>query len=94
MVDFSLPDVLTEEFLGLIPQQRARVNRLFREGKLINYALSLENSKMWAVFNANSELDVMDMVTEMPLSKFMRIEVSILTFYNSMTEDLPAFSMN
>lgn len=94
MVDFTLPELLTEEFLGLIPFQRAKVNRLFREGRLINYALSLENSKMWAVFNANSEMEVLEMVAELPLTKFMKLEVSMLTFYNAMSEEMPAFSMN
>lgn len=94
MVDFSLPDVLTEEFLGMIPHQRAKVNRLFREGRLINYALSLENSKLWAIFSANSEMEVLEMVAELPLTKFMKVEVSMLTFYNAQYEEMPAFSMN
>lgn len=54
MVDFSLPATLDQEFINLIPSQRTIVNRLFTEGKLVNYALSLENSKLWAVFNADS----------------------------------------
>lgn len=94
MVDFTLPEMLTEEFMGLIPLQRAKVNRLFREGKLINYALSLENSKMWAVLNANSELEVMEIIAEMPLTKFMKVKVSMLTFYNSLSEEMPVFSLN
>ncbi|HMR43852.1 MAG TPA: muconolactone Delta-isomerase family protein [Saprospiraceae bacterium] len=94
MVDFTMPEMLTEEFMGLLPFQRAKVNRLFREGKLINYALSLENSKLWAVFNANSEMEVMEIIAELPLTKFMKISISMLTFYNSLTEETPAFSMN
>jgi len=58
MVDFSMPEVLTEEFMNMIPYQRSVINRLFTEGKLTNYALSLENSKLWAVFKANSEMEV------------------------------------
>lgn len=94
MVDFTLPEVLTEEFMSLIPYQRARVNQFFSEGKLVNYALSLEESKLWAVFNANSELDVMELIAEMPLTKFMQVRVSMLTFYNTSQERMPAFSMN
>ena len=55
MVDFTLPEVLTEDFMNQIPFQRATVDRFFKEGKLVNYSLSLENSKIWAVFNANSD---------------------------------------
>jgi muconolactone delta-isomerase len=94
MVDFTLPDSLTEEFLGLIPSQRAKVNKLFREGKLVNYALSLDHSKIWAVLNGKSEVEVEEMIAELPLSKFMDVQISILTFYNAMNADVPVFSMN
>ena len=94
MVDFTLPEVLTEEFMELIPYQRVVVNKYFEEGKLLNYALSLEKSKLWAVFNANSELNVMDLIADLPLTSFMTVEISMLTFYNSMDLAMPNFSMN
>ena len=78
MVDFSLPTELTEEFFDLIPYQRAVVNRYFFEGKLLNYALSVESAKLWAIFNANSEMEVMEMLVDFPLSKFMKVEISML----------------
>ena len=94
MVDFSLPEVLSEEFMSLIPYQRAAINRFLTEGKLINYALSLENSKLWAVFNANSEMEVMDLIADLPLTSFMNVEISMLTFYNTVQSEMPNFSMN
>jgi muconolactone delta-isomerase len=94
MVDFTLPDNLTEDFLELIPTQRAKVNKLFREGKLVNYALSLDHSKIWAVLNGNSEKEIKEMISELPLTKFMDIQISVLTFYNAMNVDVPVFSMN
>lgn len=94
MVDFSLPDVLTEDFMTMIPYQRAAINRFFSEGKLVNYALSLENSKLWAVFSANSEMEVMDMIADLPLTSFMNVEISMLTFYNTKNPEVPDFSMN
>ena len=94
MVDFSMPDVLTEDFMQLIPYQRAAVNRFFSEGKLTNYALSLENSRLWAVFKANSEMEVMDMIADLPLTSFMEVEISMLTFYNTANVDVPDFSLN
>ena len=94
MVDFTLPDHLSEEFMSLIPYQRAAVNRLFKDGKLANYALSIENSKLWAIFHANSEMEVMNMIADLPLTEFMQVEISMLTFFNTMTPNLPQFSMN
>ncbi len=94
MVDFTMPEVLTEEFMNMIPYQRAVINRLFGEGKLTNYALSLENSKLWAVFNARSEMEVMDMIADLPLTPFLDVEISMLTFYNTTQAEMPDFSLN
>lgn len=94
MVDFTLPDVLSEEFINLIPYQRSAVNKLLLEGKIVNYALSLENSKLWAVFNANSELEVMDILADLPLTPFLKTEISLLTFYNTIYPKMPEFSKN
>lgn len=94
MVDFTLPLILSEDFLKLIPQQRSKVNKLFREGKLINYALSLDHSKMWAVINADSEDEVKFFLQELPLTRFMDFTVRMLTFYNSVNSEAPAFSLN
>lgn len=94
MVDFTLPQILSEDFLKLIPQQRSKVNKLFREGKLANYALSLDHSKMWAVMNADNETEVEELLLELPLTRFMKFEVRMLTFFNSVGAEAPAFSLN
>lgn len=94
MVDFTLPTDLPEEFVNKIPEQRSMVNRLLNEGKILNYALSLENSKLWVVFAAASEADLMEIVHRLPLTRYMKVRVSELTFYNSVHAFVPAFSVN
>lgn len=94
MVDFTLPNKLTEDFMEKIPFQRAKVNSLFREGKILNYALSLDTAKMWAVFNANTQNEVEEMIATLPLTEFMACTISMLTFYNSKNEEMPVFSLN
>ena len=94
MVDFTLPETLSEEFMSLIPYQRAVINKFFKEGKMLNYALSLENSRLWAVFNANSELEVMEYLADLPLTAYMEVEISMLTSYNSTEPAMPHFSLN
>lgn len=94
MVDFTLPRELSEEFLDLIPYQRNIVNKYFSEGKLVNYALSLENAKLWAIFNADSELEVMEMIVDFPLTKFMHVEICMLSMYNAPTPAAANFSLN
>jgi hypothetical protein len=92
MVDFKLPNILSEEFMDLVPYQRHAVNKLFEEGKIVSYALSLENSKLWGIFTANSELQVMDVLSDLP--PFMKVEISLLTFFNDTKMQVPKFSLN
>lgn len=94
MVDFTLPDLLSEEFMSLVPYQRAQVNRLFDEGKLMSYSLSMEQSKLWAIFTANSEMEVRDMLADLPLTPYMTANIHMLTFYNTQHADMPQFSLN
>jgi muconolactone delta-isomerase len=94
MVDFTLPTDLPEEFVNKIPQQRSMVNRLLSEGKILNYALSLENSKLWVVFAAASEADLMEIVHRLPLTRYMKVRVHELTFFNAHNAFVPAFSVN
>ena len=94
MVDFKLPSILSEEFMDLVPFQRLAVNKLFEEGKIVSYALSHENSRLWGIFVANSELQVMDVLSDLPLTPFMKVEISLLTFYNDTKTQVPKFSLN
>ncbi len=94
LIDFTLPANLDEEFMDLIPYQRAMVNRLFKDGVLLNYALSLESSRLWCIINATSELEVQTIIKDLPLTEFMEFEINMLTFYNSMQPVTPDFSMN
>ncbi|MBL7779988.1 MAG: hypothetical protein JNM22_02140 [Saprospiraceae bacterium] len=94
MVDFTMPQDLPEEFVGRIPQQRAAVNRMLSEGKILNYALSLENSRLWVVFSVQSETELIDLIESLPLTRFMKYRVSELTFYNASNPFVQAFSMN
>lgn len=94
MVDFTLPSELPEEFVTNIPRQRNAVNRLLGEGKILNYALSLENSKLWVVFSASSESELLEMVQGLPLTRYMKMRISELTYYNASTPNAPIFSVN
>jgi len=94
MVDFTLPIELSEEFFDLVPYQRVVVNRYFGEGKLLNYALSIESAKLWAIFSARSEMEVMEMIIDFPLTKFMEVEISMLALCELPQDVIPEFSLN
>lgn len=94
MVDFTLPKNLSIEFKDLIPYQKMIVERFFDEGKLSTYAQSFETSKLWAIFNAKSEMEVIDMLADMPLTSFMQVNINMLSDFSTADKYLPQFSMN
>ena len=94
MVDFTMPKEMPEEFMALIPRQRVAVNRLMNDGKLLNYSLSLEHGKLWAVFNVETQAELMELVYDLPLTDFMKVRISGLTFYNAATAVSATFSVN
>ena len=93
MVDFTFKDALSEEFFDLIPYQRVVINKFFQQGKLVNYALSIENGKIWAIFNANTENEIWAMIKKLPLLKFMEVEISLLSQLDGQKVK-PIFSLN
>jgi muconolactone delta-isomerase len=94
MVDFTMPKELPDEFVGLIPRQRSAVNKLMNEGKVLNYALALEHGKLWAVFSVDSESELLDIVYGLPLTEFMKVRISELTFFNAHEPFRATFSVN
>lgn len=94
MVDFTLPKTLSKEFFDLLPSQKAILEKLFDQGKLCSFASAIETSKMWAIFAANSEYEVMHLLAKLPLTDFTKVDISMLSSYNTMDAFLPQFSMN
>lgn len=94
MVEFTMPPVLNDKFTSTIPAQRAKINQMFSSGKIVSYAVSLENLKVWAVFNAETETEATELARELPLTKYMKFRVNTLTFMNILTARVPSFSVN
>lgn len=93
MVEFDLPELLTPEFVALIPAQRDLVNQWLAKGEIKGYSLSMDRSKLWVVFVSESEFVVLEKISEMPLSDYLEPEIRELAFHN--TEELVLqFSLN
>jgi muconolactone delta-isomerase len=93
MVEFELPETMTEEFMALIPRHRYVINQMLVEGVVQGYSLALDRSRVWAVMVADSEEALMNEIDRMPLVDFMRPYVSELMFHNSASSVLQ-FSLN
>ena len=94
MVEFKLPETLTEEFISLIPEQRAKVNSLMDAGVIMCYTLNVERTKLWTVIVAKSDVAVMDVLSQFPLITFMKPEISELTFHHQSSLVMPSISLN
>lgn len=94
MVEIQLPAVMSEEFTAKIPAQRKKVNEMMENGTLMSYALSDDFSRLWCVVRAESEFEVMTIVSEFPLIDFMDPKISKLMFNNVVALRLPMFSLN
>jgi hypothetical protein len=93
MVEFELPETLSPEFVSLIPQQRLAVDDLLAEGTIRSYALAIDRSTLWVVVEAETEFEVMEVISQMPLSDHMEPYISELFFHNT-PDVVHAFSLN
>jgi muconolactone delta-isomerase len=94
MVEIRLPAVMSEDFTAKIPAQRKKINELMEQGRLMSYALADDYSRLWCVVRAESEFEVMSLVSEFPLIDYMDPKISKLMFNNVVALRLPMFSLN
>ena len=94
MVEFTLPQPMTEDFISCIPQQRQAVNQLLHQGKILNYSLSLESFKLWVIFCVDTEVELMELISSLPLTDYMEVQINELTFFNSANAYSSTFSVN
>ncbi len=94
MVIMTLTEVVNDEFILLIPRQRARINHLLDDGVVRSYSLALDRSRLWAIIQGKSAEEVMNIVAEFPIRKFVDVEIAELEFHNTTISALLAVSMN
>ncbi len=94
MFELGLPLVKTEEFVSLIPEHRAYINDCLVEGRILNYSLTTDMNKVYCVVESGTEQEAYDLVADMPLAAFMKIEVKPLMFHNAVFHQDFQFSKN
>jgi Muconolactone delta-isomerase len=94
MVELTLPNELTEEFLQIVPRHRLKINELMERGKINSYALAADRSKVWCIVKAESEFEVMDIIAQFPLIDYLTPSISELMFNNAVALRLPLFTLN
>lgn len=93
-VHIKLPEIFTNRFMSLIPEQRQLVNKLLEERVILNYALSMDRSNLWITIQAKSQLAVMDILSTFPIIKDVKVEIYELAFFDSAHVGMPEIIMN
>jgi len=93
LVESEIPR-MDESFARLIPKQREYVDELFQRGVMQMYAVNDGIDKWWCTIEADTESDVMLILSEMPIIEWLNPEVHGLMFYNSADQMIPPISLN
>jgi hypothetical protein len=94
MVTITFPTAFDEEFIRLIPGQRAMVNALMGKGIISSYSLSADRQTLWVTMMGGSERSIFETLEQMPLFGFMVVEMRELMFHHAPVFEQPAFSLN
>ncbi|MFN0276672.1 MAG: muconolactone Delta-isomerase family protein [Chitinophagales bacterium] len=94
LIDCNLHNAHSEAFMELIPSQRAIVNDLMFEGRILNYSVSMDRKKLWMVVTGENEEQVMELLSQFPLIDFMDVEIHPLLFHNSPQRSFAQISLN
>jgi muconolactone delta-isomerase len=84
----------TQDFIELIPEQRYVIDQMLNDGKLSSYTLTMDRSKLWCIANADSEMEVTEIIHQFPLIDYMSFEIEEIMFHNQRMLQVPAFSLN
>ncbi len=93
MVEFDVPYPLTEEILDMIPEQKVAIDELFAGGKMLSYTLSLDRTKVWAIFLADQESELLAFIDRLPMTSYMDFDYHEIMFHNTV-HLMPAMSLN
>ena len=93
MVEFEIPLPFPKELEMMIPDQRLAVHELFMVEKLLSYTLSLDRTKLWAIFLAQSESELIHIIDTLPMSKYMSYNYAELMFHETV-QHIPSMSLN
>jgi hypothetical protein len=85
----------SEDLQFVIPVHRKYINRLFANGVLMSYSVSVNRDMLWCVLHADTEDEANTMVQKFPLHPyFIEVTCSPLLFHGPVPQSMPAISLN
>lgn len=94
MVNITLPEEFTPEFLSLIPSQRAYINKLMGRGIVSTYTLSLDRTTLWVTMFGDNIIDIESYLEKFPMKGFMEFEVEEAMFHHNAAHFVFPMSLN
>lgn len=94
MISIRLPKDPSEDFLALIPRQRARIDELLHEGVITSYTLAADRSMLWTTLNAESEGEAETILATFPMWKYMKAQIAPLAFHQTGERFVHHMSLN
>lgn len=85
----------TDEITAAVPAHREHINKLFSDGRILSYSVSIHRNMIWCVVNTEDEQEAMEMVLAFPLyPHFSEVACHPLLFHNTLPATLPGISLN
>jgi hypothetical protein len=86
---------LDEDMVAVIPSHREQISKLFAEGRLLSYSVSIHRNYIWCVVNAEDEQRAMEVILSFPLFPYFKdVTCHPLLFHNTTPISLPVISLN
>ncbi len=85
----------TDEIAAVVPAHREHINKLFSDGRILSYSVSIHRNMIWCVVNTEDEQEAIEMVLAFPLyPHFSEVACHPLLFHNTLPATLPGISLN
>ena len=94
MADIDLPDHYSAEFVSLIPEQRATINKLLKKGVILNYSLAMDRSKLWVILEAKDEVEARNIIGSFPIFNHIQVKIFDLMFNQVTANIMPQLWLN
>ncbi len=94
MVTITLPATFTQEYMTLIPKQRAMVVDLLSSGRLSSFSLNRDRSTAWMVATCKDEAALHSMLNKFPMHRFFSYEINELILHDTQFMGLPKLVLN
>jgi muconolactone delta-isomerase len=94
MVTLSFPPFISDDFIALIPRQRAMIVKMLSSGKLANFSLNDQRTNAWMVVNAKTEEEVEQLLERFPMYEYFQFEIERLILHDTAFMGLPKVVLN